>query len=1015
MIRESSRAGWGAGGHVSGALTSVVIRYVRLHAGHTGVERLVAGAGDSRRPRTLENPSSWSTLDQTIALFDSTARVLHDPEIARHLGQHGLGQYRGTEIADLLASTRSPVNLARSAVTSLGRLSPIVSHELLEASDGHAVVRARTQGGLERHIYMCDFEKGFLSEIPTFGNFGRATVTETECQARGGRFCLYLLEWATPRRAEHPQVASKEIVERQPQAEGRSTSEKVTEPVTELADPEPAGHGRPEVQIAKLKERLDEAYSTASELLENDSVQGLLERIGVRAAKAVASARHLLVVTLPDVPEPEIHSQGFRDDERNEIASWLLALHEHSFGPDDLVVDIQSPRHHYGRLAAFSPTGGFTEDDRHVLTSYASYAAAALDVLTALGQARRSNESSSALIGFSRALAGVVTVDEVAQRLAETVPLVAGCDRSTVMLWDPDDQAVTVRAATGPGAEAEAARSQDAGIRRPGYSVQRGSTPLFEMIMETHELAVVDLETPDEVVRSILEGTGTACAVIAPLATADEFFGIVTANFDTMPVRDPRSDSELQTRMIGLADHAVTAMQNTQLLEQVTHLAWHDALTGLPNRRLLEDRVNQDMERARRNGESTCMFFVDLDRLKQVNDTLGHAAGDELIRNVADRLVDTVRRQDTVARLGGDEFAVLLPGLADLGDIDTLARRTLEALRRPYTLAGNQVNVSGSIGVAVAPGHGETYDELISNADAAMYRAKALGRDTYQMYSEPEGGARPDVQLEVDLKHAVERSEMSVLYQPVVDMTTSEVVAVEALARWQHPVRGVLEPELFLQLATEPEVIAGLDSWVVTEACRQIAAWAEGGLQGLRVSVNVASRSLAFGGFAPAVETALDAWKVDPGSIELEVSDLGAFEADGPAQLTVDRLAAIGVHFAVDDVKTVSVASSRIGSVQIQTLKLDRSFVQLVGDDADTAALVAAIVSLCLRHDITCVAEGVETQSQARSLVSQRCQFGQGFLFSPPLLASDILQMLVGAPGSNGPEQRPEAPVPPAS
>src|ERR1700722_13704421 len=225
------------------------------------------------------------------------------------------------------------------------------------------------------------------------------------------------------------------------------------------------------------------------------------------------------------------------------------------------------------------------------------------------------------------------------------------------MLWNAEEQALTVRAATGPGAEA--ARAAEAEILRPGYRLHRGSTTLFERVLDSRELVVVDQETDDETVRAVLVGTGTACAVITPLATSDEFFGIVTANFDTMPAHHPRFDAELHTRMIGLADHAVTAMQNTQLLEQVTHLAWHDALTALPNRRLLEDRVNQDLERARRNGESTCMFFVDLDRLKQVNDTLGHAAGDELIRNVAGRLVDTVRRQDTVARLGGDEFAVL--------------------------------------------------------------------------------------------------------------------------------------------------------------------------------------------------------------------------------------------------------------------------------------------------------------------------------------------------------------------
>jgi EAL domain-containing protein (putative c-di-GMP-specific phosphodiesterase class I) len=246
-------------------------------------------------------------------------------------------------------------------------------------------------------------------------------------------------------------------------------------------------------------------------------------------------------------------------------------------------------------------------------------------------------------------------------------------------------------------------------------------------------------------------------------------------------------------------------------------------------------------------------------------------------------------------------------------------------------------------------------------------------------------------------------------------MRTWEVVAVEALSRWQHPVRGVLEPGMFLALATDPEVISGLDLWVVSEACRQIAAWDEAGLDRLLVSVNVASRSLAFEGFAASVENALRSWNVDPALIELEVSDLGALEAEGPARRSVDRLAAVGIRFAVDDVKTVSVASSRIGSVPISTLKLDRSFVHLIGEDTETAALVAAIVSLSSRHGIRCVAEGVETQQQTRSLVEQGCHFGQGFLFSPPLLPSDVEQMLLGPRSGTGAPDGAERPAPPSS
>jgi EAL domain-containing protein (putative c-di-GMP-specific phosphodiesterase class I) len=233
-------------------------------------------------------------------------------------------------------------------------------------------------------------------------------------------------------------------------------------------------------------------------------------------------------------------------------------------------------------------------------------------------------------------------------------------------------------------------------------------------------------------------------------------------------------------------------------------------------------------------------------------------------------------------------------------------------------------------------------------------------------------------------------------------MRTYEVIAVEALTRWQHPVRGVLDPESFLTLARDPEVIAGLDTWVLSEACRQMAAWAASGLDPLPVSVNVAVRSLAVEGFAASIETGIRTWRIDPAMIELEVTDLGALDAEGPARRAVDRLAEIGVRFAVDDVGTASVASSRMGSIPVSTLKLDRSFVGLLGEDEETAALVAAIVTQTSRNGIRCVAEGVETQEQARTLLAQGCRFGQGFLFSPPLLPSDVEQILLGPRDETG-------------
>ncbi|MFZ0664887.1 MAG: EAL domain-containing protein [Acidimicrobiales bacterium] len=982
MTSASSRARVGARRDFSGAVSGIVVRYVRAMRSPTAVLRMLDDAGDNRAPRTLEEPTCWSTYDEVVDLFGAAGRILGDPDVGFHLGRAFIGQFESTEIADLVRGTGAMSELLRSAIASLNKMSPIATVDVVDEKGSTAVVRVRTHEPFQRHIYICDFTKGVLSAIPTLLGSGPLKLTELECQARGGRYCRYVLDWA------HPSEEIVAVVRKEDERDVLTSTVPVNQVLDDLSEPEPLIG--PESD--DLSERLEEAYATAADLVATDGVEAVLRRIASRAERSIGASGYVMVVTGPRGRPLQLHSGSVADSDLTDLVTSVLSATASSPGPDVLTVDIESPRNHYGRLACFPTPEGFADDAKDVLAAYAAYAAAALDLASADDQVHRSDESAESLLDFSRALAGAATVDDIAWRLAETVPSVIGSDRSTVMLWDTEEQVLTVRAATGPAAAA--AMAGDNPDSRAGYRIERASTVLFERVLHTHEILVVDSSTDDELIRSVLEATDTACSVIAPLFASEEFFGVVLANFDQPPKKDPRADFELQTRLASLADHAVIAMQNTRLLEQVTHLAWHDSLTSLPNRRLLEDRVNQELVRARRNGESTCMFFIDLDRLKEVNDNFGHAAGDDLIRSVASRLVDTVRRQDTVARLGGDEFAVLLPGLADLGDIDTLARRTLDALRRRYTLIGKEVHVSGSIGIAVAPGHGETYDELLSNADAAMYRAKSMGRDTYQLYSVPDGAARPDIQLEVDLKHAVERSEMTVLYQPVVDMRSSEVVGVEALTRWQHPVRGILNPEVFLGIPGDPEVMAGIDAWVVHEACRQMAAWRSKGLGGMPVSVNVTARSLASTTFLESVESAIQTWKIKSGTLELELSNLASLETDSPSRRGINRLAAHGLRFAVDDVGTASAASSGIDAIPVSTLKLESSFVQTVSEDEETAALVSAIVALTSRHGIACVAEGVETQAQARSLLNQGCYLAQGFLFSPPLLPSDVEQVL---------------------
>jgi diguanylate cyclase (GGDEF)-like protein len=529
-------------------------------------------------------------------------------------------------------------------------------------------------------------------------------------------------------------------------------------------------------------------------------------------------------------------------------------------------------------------------------------------------------------------------------------------------------------------------------------------------MIEEHGVMVLDESTEDPFLRNLLERTATAASVVAPLFAAGEFLGVIAANYradaSTASIRDP----DLHERLCGLSDQAATALQNLSLLEKVSHMAWHDALTGLPNRRLFEDRVEQELVRSRRVGEPVCMFFVDLDHFKSVNDTLGHAAGDDLIKQVARRLVDTVRRQDTVARVGGDEFAILLPGLSDQLSIDQLAQRSLEAMNTPFVVFGEEVETSASIGIAMAPDHGDSYDELLSRADEAMYRAKARGRNDFQMYSGPSGAgpgdggpAADDRSLAADLVHALEHDEFFVLYQPYIDLRTSQVVGVEALVRWRHPSLGVLEPSAFISLAERNEVIVALDTWVLEETCRQARTWLDQGLRPLRLSVNLASRDFSNPDLFDNTERALAASGLDPSLLELEITERVVLERAGPARHNIDRLRRLGVRFTIDDFGTGNSSLSRIGSFPVSTLKIDHSFVQVLAPDGENDALVSAIISMAQRLGLDCVAEGVETSLQSRVLLQRGCTTAQGYFFSPPLPPGEIAALMAAVVAADGP------------
>jgi diguanylate cyclase (GGDEF)-like protein len=1003
---------------ISGAVTSVIVRYVRGRASEPGVHRMLELARETRPAAVLEDPTSWSSHDEAIALFDAARIVTGDSDIGRHVGEEMLRQHDGTEVANLLRSLGSPGELLRNVAAAAAKFTTVATTEPLEVGDAHAVVRVTTRPGFIRHPTLCEFTKGLLSQVPVLFGLVPAVVAESECQARGGRFCLYSVAW------EAGQWSSF-VDERSSLYTAAWNDEGVVEAPSTLHVDEDTRIGQLESQVAQLTNRLEGVYSTAADLLATDDIDGVLARITARAAHAVNAPRYLLVVqTAPGMPH-QLHQHGFSEGDASALARELLEERPDDRQGSRLIVDIASSHHHYGRLAAVYPEGmQFFAREQQILGVYADYAASALDVVTALDEARRSNDTARALLDFSRALSLASAGDEVTRHVVETVPVVVECESAAILLWDPKEETLVFHANTA-SLRKDAATAVSEGDHRPPppgttpaagvspidvllapatridgsepFAVRSGSTPFLERLQRSRDVIVMDRDTNDPLVKQLLMATDTLATIVAPLFAAEEFLGVVTANFHHSVPTVLHADRDRQVRLAGLADQAATALQNVRLLEKVSHLAWHDTLTGLPNRRLLEDRVNQELNRAKRSGESISMFFIDLDRFKQVNDTLGHAAGDDLIQQVAQRLCDTVRRQDTVARLGGDEFAVLLPGLSDPAAIDQLARRALDALGAPYLIAGQEVYTSGSIGIATTPQHGETYDELLSNADAAMYRSKGLGRNTFQTFGGSEGEAfTGDVHLETDLHHAIERGELFVLYQPFIDLETTSVVGVEALARWHHPVKGIIEPNTFIPIAEESDLIVAIDTWMLQQACRQIRHWSDNGLPLLRVAVNVSTRDLASDTFVRAVVDALHTTAIDPSALELEVTERVVMDDAGIMRRHVEYLMSLGVRFSIDDFGSGNSTLSRIASFPVSTLKIDQSFVQILGPKDESSALVTAIISMAHNLGIDCIAEGVETSHQSRVLLQRGCTTAQGFFFSPPLLPNDVERMLNG-------------------
>ncbi|KAB2928470.1 MAG: EAL domain-containing protein [Dechloromonas sp.] len=427
---------------------------------------------------------------------------------------------------------------------------------------------------------------------------------------------------------------------------------------------------------------------------------------------------------------------------------------------------------------------------------------------------------------------------------------------------------------------------------------------------------------------------------------------------------------------------------------RIRELADFDALTGLPNRRLLHDRVRQLLAGAERDNSSFALLFFDLDHFKRINDSLGHSVGDELLCAVAHRLAGSVRRIDTLARLGGDEFVLAMPGIPAAAAID-VARRLLEECNTPFTVAGHDLTVTPSIGVAICPQDGRDIETLLRNADAAMYKAKELGRNTFQFYTAEMNTATLErLMMESGLRRAVKQQEFALHYQPLVSLQSGLIIGVEALVRWQHPELGLIMPDRFIHVAEEAGLINALGDWVLCEACRQAQAWIEAGLPPLLMAVNVAPEQFRQGGFVEAVAGALAASGLDPTLLELEVTERTVMHDADSSIGTLTALHRMGVELSLDDFGTGYSSLAYLKRFPVGKLKIDRSFIRDLETDADDRAIASTIVSMGRNLRLTVLAEGVESREQLALLRGMDCDMAQGYLFSRALPAAQITELL---------------------
>ena len=938
--------------HSGDPLTQFLVEYLQGNTPEGTLDEVYRLVEAARKIALLNGEAEWTPYAERRSLLESAGVVLGGgPETLTEVGRCVFDSIRRPDLLELLQVLGSPSAVYEALPNFLDLYAPAfkMSTEQLGPNECRMEIRMRPPNEPFREL--CAFGLGMASTLPQLFGFSVADITHESCECDGDPCCSARFRWDV--------------------AEGREAEAR-----------------RADMKIRLLEARLAELQSTVAELGSGDGLQHVLTRVAAGAMRAVEAPKFVLDIKASATSDRFIRTKGLNE---TEGAAITQALREAESAPpaNVLVTDVASERGHYGRLVAVrSELNSFDARERSVLESYARLAASALDSEASVVEARRQAETAQALLALSSSLGGFSTSDEMAQHLASIIPSVIDCDRSIVSLALSANEATWAYATHGFDHATEAALRA---IAMPTFS---GS---LDPWLYRHPV-----DAPAGGLSAALVASGSLAARSLGITLNGELFGWITVDVTAHPERLD-DDVEIAERLRGLAGQTAIAIYNARLLEEIRYQALHDSLTGLPNRVLILDRVDQAMARSRRDHVDMALFFIDLDGFKDVNDNLGHKIGDDLLRSVAARFTGTLRESDTVARLGGDEFVVLAEGMALAAGPELVAERLLEVLAEPFELSGPSpsqipVSVSASIGIAVGPR--ESSEELFRDADVALYRAKEAGKNRYVIFeSEMYTTMHSRHELELDLQAAIGTDQFFLCYQPIFNLADMSVIGVEALLRWNHPTKGLLQPDEFIPALEMSGLIIPVGRWVINEACRQAMVWRDMG-HVVKMSVNASARQLDADTLLDDVCVALGESGLPAELLIVEITETCLMRDAKGALVQLNALKELGVRIAIDDFGTGYSSLAYLQQFPVDSLKIDRSFIAGMGKSPEGDTLIHTLIQLGKALKLETLAEGIEDSEQLDQLRGEKCDVGQGYFFARPVAPEEIEKFFepAGAP-----------------